>query len=127
MHDRETLERQDIEAIRQLLLQRGANYHHKEKKETLINRYLEISNTTQPSDKKRIVELQDDDDPEPPRDEYDIYDVLKPWIERGLQLDVTDNYFTMTFGKRQDSGNLHYSKGTVIRTAQLLTGYHGRD
>lgn len=131
MYDRETLERQDIGSIRSLLVQRGANYHHKEGKEKLINRLIEISNIAQPSDKARIVEehreIEEAKNQRPEPEKFDIYDILAPWIDRGLRVDIQGDYLEMSYGKRQDSGNITYPKQILIRMAKLLTGYHGRD
>jgi hypothetical protein len=124
--NREYLERQEIGSIRSLLVQRGANYHHKEKKDTLINRLIELASIAQPSDKSRMQTQE----PEPEtvaEEPFNIYDELRPWIERGLNVDVQGEYVEMSYGKRQDSGNIHYPKQILIRMAKLLTGYHGRD
>lgn len=89
---RDILESKEIPELRTILTQRGAGFHHKEKKETLINRILEVSMTAQPDIKHETQPtVQRRMPPAPLLTQDEVMARVGHYKERGLQIKFSDD------------------------------------
>lgn len=119
------LQQKDIGELRAMLAQRGASWHPREKKTTLINRYIEISSITQPNEKKRMDETEVKDKvkaPTPHQTIDDVLNALESHKAAGLMIKFNEEatMWRFTDGKREDSGTMLQPLKTIVRCADMI-------
>lgn len=130
------LRTKSIPELRVMLVSKGANWHPREKAETLITRIIQISATAQPGPKKE----KEADKPKvrlEPNTQPDVLEAIKAYLARGLSVEFSDDgegwhfkrelrgAFTegsnrITTVTREDSGSMRIPLSTIKRCADML-------
>ena len=117
------LQDKSIEDLRAIVTDYHASWHHREKKETLIERICELSVIIQPDQKnKRTTEQpQKIEKPAPNMlTDEEILEALTEQIERGLLVRVDDVSWSIRFRDKTDTGSLTMPLRTIIRCADTI-------
>lgn len=130
----EMLAHEDVPALRARLVTLGASYHHKEGKDKLIARIVELSATTQPDQKTKPADAPKVIQKPVKLTEEEIREALAPFIQRGLKLSFAGDSWNIRFDTgrfakdvggyapiyRQDSGHLTVPLSAVRKCAELV-------
>lgn len=113
---------QDMDAVKQKAIQLGLTVHHREKKETVINRILEVTSQIQPPSKDDIIKAEKKVLPPVESNDDELRLALDPYINAGVivTIDKAENVFEFRKGVHVECGNLKQPLKNIVHIASQL-------
>ena len=113
--------------LRSIVTDYHGSWHHREKRETLIERICELSCIVQPTEKDNRINEQKASEmikpvivPPVKLTDADILAAVQPNVAFGLVVSFDDDGWNMRFRDKYDSGNMTMPLITVKRCADML-------
>lgn len=118
------LQERTLDELRSIVTDYHASWHHREKRETLIDRICELSAIVQPDEKD--VRKNEQQKPVEKKEDArmltseDVLKGLSAQIESGLLIKINNGTWSIRFRDKQDTGSMSMPIRTIQRCADAI-------
>lgn len=124
----ETLRFKTKEELRSMLVDRGMDYHHREKEDKLRARLVEVMGTTIVDEEPLVEEavvgdvapIEASQEKSLQEKQSEIMEAVKPFTSRGMVFSIFGEIWHARLGNKEDSGHISVPKAVIVRCCRNL-------